>query len=73
MNLPAETLPLSQEEQGRLLARVYAFILSEKFTGTLKVQYVHQTIQSPKTTRAQVTGTIQVVDAQILLTQKVGE
>ncbi len=36
MNQPAETLQLSQEEQGRLLARVYAFILSDQFTGTQK-------------------------------------
>jgi len=33
MTLPDETLHLSQEEQGRLLARVYAFILSDQFTG----------------------------------------
>lgn len=33
MTLPDETLPLTQEEQGRLLARVYAFILSDQFTG----------------------------------------
>ncbi len=31
---PAETLQLSPEEQGRLLARVYAYILSDQFTGT---------------------------------------
>ena len=36
MTLPDETLQLSQEEQGRLLARVYAFILSDQFTGEPK-------------------------------------
>jgi hypothetical protein len=69
MNFPAEALPLSQEEQGRLLARVYAFILSEKFTGTHKEHDDHRTIQSPKTRQTQLTGILQVVDAQAVLSQ----
>ncbi len=32
MNPPVEPPQLSQEEQGRLLAKVYAFILSDQFT-----------------------------------------
>lgn len=70
MNLPADTLQISQEEQGRLLARVYAFILSEKFTGTHKEQDDHRTIQSPKTRQAQPTGIIQVIDAQTFVSQE---
>ena len=33
MTQPVETLQLSQEDQGRMMARVYAFILSDEFTG----------------------------------------
>jgi hypothetical protein len=33
MSQPAEAYHLTQEDQDRMLARVYAFILSDEFTG----------------------------------------
>ena len=71
MNQPAETLQLSQEEQGRLLARVYAFILSDQFTGTPKEMNAVET--DPKTlknskNKKQVTS--QEIDAQFVQNQE---
>ena len=71
MNQPAETLQLSQEEQGRLLARVYAFILSDQFTGTPKemnaVETDHKTSKNSKNNK-QVTS--QEIDAQFVQNQE---
>lgn len=63
MTQPAETLPLSQEEQGRLLARVYAFILSDEFTGA-PVQVVPDKEPRRKKT-AQSQDKNQIVDANL--------
>ena len=73
MVLPADPLPLTPEEQGRLLARVYAFILSDKFTGTYKENVIQRATGTAKTCQAQLTGFIQVVDAQVFLSQEAGE
>jgi hypothetical protein len=73
MVLPADPLPLTPEEQGRLLARVYAFILSDKFTGTHKDQEFQRATPPAITCQPQLAGIIQVVDAQALLPQEVGE
>jgi hypothetical protein len=73
MDIAAETYPLSQEEQGRMLARIYAFILSDKFTGTHKEQDLKRTTPSIRTCQPQLNGIIQVVDAQELVLQEVGE
>ena len=71
MNQPAETLQLSQEEQGRLLARVYAFILSDQFTGTQKeinaVETDQKTFKNSKNNK-QVTS--QEIDAQFVQNQE---
>ena len=61
MTQPAETLPLSQEEQGRLLARVYAFILSDQFTGEPKIAAPEKKPRRKKT--AQPHDENQIVDA----------
>lgn len=71
MNQPAETLQLSQEEQGKLLARVYAFILSDQFTETQKEINALETDQ--KTTRNKKNQrhvTSQEIDAQFVQNQE---
>jgi hypothetical protein len=70
MNQPAESLQLSQEEQGRLLARVYAFILSDQFTGTHKEPGTTTDIRSTKKRKTQFTGDTQVLDAEIIVNQE---
>ncbi|MCX6054794.1 MAG: hypothetical protein NTZ74_07765 [Chloroflexi bacterium] len=71
MNQPAETLQLSQEEQGRLLARVYAFILSDQFTGTQKEINAVKTDQKiSKNSKNQNHGTPQEIDAQFVQNQE---
>ena len=64
MNQPAETLQFSQEEQGRLLARVYAFILSDQFTGNPQEQNTILDTRSTKKRKTQPQGEPQVLDAQ---------
>jgi len=64
MNQPAETLQFSQEEQGRLLARVYAFILSDQFTGNPQEQKKILDRNSTKKSKTQPQGETQVLDAQ---------
>lgn len=67
MNQPAETLQLSLEEQGRLLARVYAFILSDQFTGTQKENNAVRTDQkTSKNNKNQKHVTPQEIDAQFV-------
>ena len=71
MNQPAETLQLSQEEQGRLLARVYAFILSDQFTGTQKEIISVETDQkTSKNNKNQNHVTSQEIDAQFVQNQE---
>jgi len=60
---PAENLPLSQEEQGRLLARVYAFILSDQFTGAPKTASPEKRPRRKKTAQSQDEN--QIVDANL--------
>ena len=67
MNQPAETLQFSQEEQGRLLARVYAFILSDQFTGTQKETNAVKTDQkTSKNSKNNKHVTSQEIDAQFI-------
>ena len=67
MNPPAEILQLSQEEQGRLLARVYAFILSDQFTGTQKENNAVRTDQkTSKNSKNNKHVTSQEIDAQFV-------
>lgn len=74
MNQPAETLQFSQEEQGRLLARVYAFILSDQFIGNShegpstrgKEHNINPDIKSAKKSKTQTQGETQILDAQPL-------
>ena len=71
MNQPAETLQLSQEEQGRLLARVYAFILSDQFTETPKeINAVETDPKTSKNCKNQSHGTSQEIDAQFVQNQE---
>ena len=71
MNRPAETLQLSQEEQGRLLARVYAFILSDQFTGTQKeINAVETDQKTSKNSKNQRHVTSQEIDAQFVQNQE---
>jgi len=71
MNQPAETLQLSQEEQGRLLARVYAFILSDQFTGTQKeINSVKTDQKNSKNSKNQRHVTSQEIDAQFVQNQE---
>ena len=70
MTQPAESLQLSQEEQGRLLARVYAFILSEQFIGNSQEPGTTMDIRSTKKRKNQTTGEPQVLDAEIIVTQE---
>jgi len=64
MNQPAEILQFSQEEQGRLLARVYAFILSDQFIGNPQEQNTILDTRSTKKSKTQPQGETQVLDAQ---------
>ncbi len=67
MNPPAEILQLSQEEQGRLLARVYAFILSDQFTGTQKeINSVETDQKISKNIKNNKHVTSQEIDAQFV-------
>ena len=61
---PAETLQLSPEEQGRLLARVYAFILSDQFTGTKHEPGKKSDEPSTKKRKARTTGDTSVLDTK---------
>ena len=71
MNQPAETLQLSQEEQGRLLARVYAFILSDQFTETQKEINAVETDQKiSKNSKNNKHVASQEIDAQLIQTQE---
>ena len=80
MNLPADTLQLSQEEQGRLLARVYAFILSDQFTGIphecprtqCRGRETGKTVdvRSTKKRKIQFKETTHVLDAQTIQVQE---
>lgn len=71
MNRPAETLQLPQEEQGRLLARVYAFILSDQFTGTQKeIEVVAKDHKTTKNSQCQIQVTSQEIDAQFVQNQE---
>lgn len=71
MNQPAETLQLSQEEQGRLLARVYAFILSDQFTGTQKeINAVETDQKTSKNSKNNKHVTSQEIDAQFVQNQE---
>ena len=71
MNQPAETLQLSQEEQGRLLARVYAFILSNQFTGTQKEINAVETDQNiSMNSKNQKLVTSHEIDAQFVQNQE---
>ena len=71
MNQPAETLQLSQEEQGRLLARVYAFILSDQFTAIKKeINAVETDQNTSKKSKSQKHVTSQEIDAQLVQNQE---
>jgi len=71
MNPPAETLQLSQEEQGRLLARVYAFILSDQFTGSQnEINAVETDQKTSKNSKNQKHVTSQEIDAQFFQNQE---
>ena len=71
MNQPAETLQLSQEEQGKLLARVYAFIISDQFTETPKeINAVETDQKTSKNTKNQKHVTSQEIDAQFVQNQE---
>ena len=71
MNQPAETLQLSQEEQGRLLARVYAFILSDQFTGIQKeINAVETDQKTSKNSKNNKHVTSQEIDAQFVQNQE---
>jgi hypothetical protein len=59
---PAETLQLSPEEQGRLLARVYAYILSDQFTGTKQEPGKKSDEPSTKKRKERTTGDTSVLD-----------
>ncbi len=61
---PAETLQLSLEEQGRLLARVYAFILSDQFTGTKQEPDKKSDEPSTKKRKERTTGDTSVLDVE---------
>jgi hypothetical protein len=71
MNQPAENLQLSQEEQGKLLARVYAFIISDQFTETPKeINAVETDQKTSKNTKNQKHVTSQEIDAQFVQNQE---
>lgn len=64
MNRPAETLQLPQEEQGRLLARVYAFILSDQFIGTKQEPGKKSDEPSTMKRKERTTGDTTVLDVE---------
>jgi len=66
MNQPAEPLQLSQEEQGRLLARVYSFILSDQFICNSQDSGKTSDTKSIKMSKTQPQGESQESDAQPL-------
>ena len=71
MNQPAETPQLSQEEQDRLLARVYAFILSDQFTETQKeINAVETNHKTSNNNKNQNHVTSQEIDAQFVQNQE---
>ena len=70
MNQPAEPLQLSQKEQGRLLARVYAFILSDQFIGKPQEQINIMDTVSAEKNKIQTTGDTQLLDAETIPTQE---
>ena len=70
MHQPAETLQLTQEEQGRLLARVYAFILGDQFIGNSQEPGTTTDTMSTKKRKTQLTGDPQILDAEITVTQE---
>lgn len=61
---PAETLQLSPEEQGRLLARVYAYILSDQVTGTKQEPGKKWDEPSAKKRKVRTTGDTSVLDPE---------
>lgn len=61
MTRPAEPYFLTQEEQGRMLARVYAFILSDEFTGEPATEVPEKKPRRKKA--AQSNGENKIVDA----------
>ena len=61
---PAETLQLSPEEQGRLLARVYAYILSDQFTEIKQEPGKKSDEPSTKKSKEPTTGDTSVLDAE---------
>jgi hypothetical protein len=70
MHQPADTLQLTQEEQGRLLARVYAYILSDQFIGKSQETSTTTDTRSKKKRKIQSTGEAQVLDAEINIIQE---
>ncbi|WP_075061152.1 hypothetical protein [Ornatilinea apprima] len=73
MNHPAEPLQLSPEEQGRLLARVYAFILSDQFIGTQQEPYNQLGKQPTKERKKSTTGNATDIDAETIANQEPNE
>lgn len=69
MDHPAETLQLSPEEQGKLLARVYAFILSDQFIGTSQESGKHVDKESAKKHKEPATKDTSAPDAESNYTQ----
>ncbi len=80
MHQPADILQLTQEEQGRLLARVYAFILGDQFIGKTpegprtqcrgRETGTNTDIRSKKKRKIQSTGEPQVLDSEIIIIQE---
>jgi hypothetical protein len=64
MKQPADVLHISPEEQGRLLARVYAFILSDQFTGTPQEISKNSDKLSTKKRKKATTGNASELDAE---------
>ena len=72
MVLPADPLPLASEEQRRLVASVYAYILKVKFTVIRKVQEFQRTTRPAKTCQPRLIGITHELDAQELFSQEAG-
>ena len=67
MSQPAEAYHLTQEDQDRMMARVYAFILSDQFTGTQKETNAVKTDQkTSKNSKNNKHVTSQEIDAQFI-------
>ncbi len=66
MNQPAEPLQLSQKEQGKLLARVYTFILSDQFIGNSRDSGKTSDTKSINMSKTQPQGESQELDVQHL-------